>query len=179
MAAPTLSLRSRLLAGIGVVAIVLVVVSVLVTRTTNDQLLEQVDDRLTLFSPDGRGIDRLPPPVALPELDPDRDHPEPGDYRERISDVYEGYVDAEDLRPEGPFGDHTGFYTPVDDYPTFHLTGMSMRRDALYSTTIVGPPPIRTSLPPAAFRAASSASAGDASMKWKVVPPSISIDGRG
>ena len=35
-----------------------------------------------------------------------------------------------DLRPEGPFGDHTGFYTPVDDYPTFHLTGMSMRRDA-------------------------------------------------
>ena len=44
--------------------------------------------------------------------------------------VLEGYVDANDLRPEGPFGDHTGFYTPVDDYPTFHVTGMSMRRDA-------------------------------------------------
>lgn len=56
--------------------------------------------------------------------------------------VLEGYVDATDLRPEGPFGDHTGFYTPVDDYPTFHLTGMSMRRDAVYSTTIVGKPPM-------------------------------------
>ena len=52
--------------------------------------------------------------------------------------VLEGYVDAGDLRPEGPFGDHTGFYTPVDEYPTFHLTGMSMRRDAVYATTIVG-----------------------------------------
>ena len=56
--------------------------------------------------------------------------------------VLEGYVDATDLRPEGPFGDHTGFYTPVDDYPTFHLTGMSMRSDAVYATTIVGPPPM-------------------------------------
>lgn len=56
--------------------------------------------------------------------------------------VLEGYVDAGDLRPEGPFGDHTGFYTPVDDYPTFHLTGMSMRRDAVYATTIVGLPPM-------------------------------------
>ena len=56
--------------------------------------------------------------------------------------VLEGYVDAADLRPEGPFGDHTGFYTPVDDYPTFHLTGMSMRSDAIYATTIVGPPPM-------------------------------------
>ena len=56
--------------------------------------------------------------------------------------VLEGYVDASDLRPEGPFGDHTGFYTPVDDYPAFHLTGMSMRRDAIYATTIVGKPPM-------------------------------------
>ncbi len=56
--------------------------------------------------------------------------------------VLEGYVDATDLRPEGPFGDHTGFYTPVDGYPTFHLTGMSMRPDAIYSTTIVGKPPM-------------------------------------
>jgi 4-hydroxy-3-polyprenylbenzoate decarboxylase len=56
--------------------------------------------------------------------------------------VLEGYVDANDLRPEGPFGDHTGFYTPVDRYPTLHLTGMSMRRDALYATTIVGKPPM-------------------------------------
>lgn len=56
--------------------------------------------------------------------------------------VLEGYVDANDLRPEGPFGDHTGFYTPQDLYPTFHITGMSMRRDAVYSTTVVGPPPM-------------------------------------
>jgi 4-hydroxy-3-polyprenylbenzoate decarboxylase len=56
--------------------------------------------------------------------------------------VLEGYVDATDLRPEGPFGDHTGFYTPVDRYPTFHLTAMSMRRDAIYPTTIVGMPPM-------------------------------------
>lgn len=56
--------------------------------------------------------------------------------------VLEGYVDASDLRPEGPFGDHTGFYTPLDDYPTFHVTGMSMRRDAIYSTTVVGVPPM-------------------------------------
>lgn len=56
--------------------------------------------------------------------------------------VLEGYVDANDLRPEGPFGDHTGFYTPADDYPAFHLTGMSMRRDAVYATTIVGKPPM-------------------------------------
>jgi 4-hydroxy-3-polyprenylbenzoate decarboxylase len=56
--------------------------------------------------------------------------------------VLEGYVDATDLRPEGPFGDHTGFYTPVDDYPAFHLTGMSMRRDAIYATTVVGRPPM-------------------------------------
>jgi 4-hydroxy-3-polyprenylbenzoate decarboxylase len=56
--------------------------------------------------------------------------------------VLEGYVDASDLRPEGPFGDHTGFYTPVDSYPTFHLTAMSMRADAIYPTTIVGIPPM-------------------------------------
>ncbi|MSO43730.1 MAG: menaquinone biosynthesis decarboxylase [Thermoleophilia bacterium] len=56
--------------------------------------------------------------------------------------VLEGYVDAGDIRDEGPFGDHTGFYTPVDQYPAFHITGMTMRRDAIYSTTIVGMPPM-------------------------------------
>ena len=60
--------------------------------------------------------------------------------------VLEGYVDAGDLRPEGPFGDHTGFYTPVDDYPTFHLTGMSMRRGRrLRDDRSWGRPPWRTS----------------------------------
>ncbi|MFN8108921.1 MAG: menaquinone biosynthesis decarboxylase [Thermoleophilia bacterium] len=56
--------------------------------------------------------------------------------------VIEGYVDAADIRPEGPFGDHTGFYTPVDDYPTFHVTAISHRRDPIYATTIVGKPPM-------------------------------------
>jgi 4-hydroxy-3-polyprenylbenzoate decarboxylase len=56
--------------------------------------------------------------------------------------VLEGYVDATDIRDEGPFGDHTGFYTPVDQYPTFHVTAITMRRDAIYSTTIVGMPPM-------------------------------------
>jgi len=56
--------------------------------------------------------------------------------------VIEGYVDATDIRPEGPFGDHTGFYTPVDDYPAFHVTAISTRRDPVYATTIVGLPPM-------------------------------------
>lgn len=57
--------------------------------------------------------------------------------------VLEGYVDpAEELRLEGPFGDHTGFYSLVDYYPTFHVTAVTMRRDAVYPATIVGRPPM-------------------------------------
>jgi 4-hydroxy-3-polyprenylbenzoate decarboxylase len=56
--------------------------------------------------------------------------------------VLEGYVQPGELRPEGPFGDHTGFYTPVDDYPVFHLTAITHRRDAVYPATIVGIPPM-------------------------------------
>ena len=56
--------------------------------------------------------------------------------------VLEGYVDAHDIGAEGPFGDHTGFYTPVDQYPAFHVTALTMRRDAIYSTTVVGMPPM-------------------------------------
>lgn len=56
--------------------------------------------------------------------------------------VLEGYVDpSEPLRTEGPFGDHTGFYSLVEPYPVFHLQAMTMRRDPIYATTIVGPPP--------------------------------------
>jgi 4-hydroxy-3-polyprenylbenzoate decarboxylase len=55
--------------------------------------------------------------------------------------VLEGYVDPEELRLEGPFGDHTGFYSLPDSYPVFHLTGMSHRRDPIYQTIIVGRPP--------------------------------------
>jgi len=57
--------------------------------------------------------------------------------------VLEGYVDpAEPMRPEGPFGDHTGYYTPVVPYPVFHVTAITHRRDAIYPSTVVGPPPM-------------------------------------
>ena len=56
--------------------------------------------------------------------------------------VLEGYVQPGEARPEGPFGDHTGFYTAIEDYPVFHLTAITHRRDAVYPTTIVGVPPM-------------------------------------
>jgi 4-hydroxy-3-polyprenylbenzoate decarboxylase len=56
--------------------------------------------------------------------------------------VFEGYVQPGEMRPEGPFGDHTGFYTAVEDYPVFHLTAITHRRDAVYPATLVGPPPM-------------------------------------
>ena len=56
--------------------------------------------------------------------------------------VLEGYVDLEEpLRREGPFGDHTGYYSLADDYPTFHLTAITRRENPIYATTVVGPPP--------------------------------------
>ncbi len=56
--------------------------------------------------------------------------------------VLEGYVDtSEGLAIEGPFGDHTGFYSLTDLYPRFHLTAITHRRDAIYPATIVGIPP--------------------------------------
>ena len=56
--------------------------------------------------------------------------------------VLEGYVDIGELRREGPFGDHTGFYSLDDDYPVFHITCITQRKDPIYATTIVGPPPM-------------------------------------
>ncbi len=56
--------------------------------------------------------------------------------------VIEGYVDTnEDLAWEGPFGDHTGFYSLADWYPKFHVTCITHKKDAIYPTTIVGIPP--------------------------------------
>ncbi len=55
--------------------------------------------------------------------------------------VLEGYVDLAEMRTEGPFGDHTGFYSLEGEYPVFHVTCVTHRRDPLYLTTIVGPPP--------------------------------------
>ena len=57
--------------------------------------------------------------------------------------VLEGYVDpAEELTVEGPFGDHTGFYSLTDLYPKFHIEAITSRRDAIYPATIVGVPPM-------------------------------------
>ncbi len=57
--------------------------------------------------------------------------------------VIEGYVDpSEELILEGPFGDHTGFYSLADHYPKFHVTCITHRRDAIYPATIVGIPPM-------------------------------------
>ncbi|HEY2845185.1 MAG TPA: menaquinone biosynthesis decarboxylase [Bryobacteraceae bacterium] len=56
--------------------------------------------------------------------------------------VLEGYVELGELRREGPFGDHTGFYSLDDDYPVFHVTCVTHRKKPIYATTIVGPPPM-------------------------------------
>jgi 4-hydroxy-3-polyprenylbenzoate decarboxylase len=55
--------------------------------------------------------------------------------------VLEGYVHLNELRMEGPFGDHTGFYSLEGEYPVFHVTCVTHRKDPIYLTTIVGPPP--------------------------------------
>jgi 4-hydroxy-3-polyprenylbenzoate decarboxylase len=55
--------------------------------------------------------------------------------------VLEGYVDVKELRTEGPFGDHTGFYSLEGEYPVFHVTCVTHREKPIYLTTIVGPPP--------------------------------------
>jgi len=57
--------------------------------------------------------------------------------------VIEGYIDpSEPLRKEGPFGDHTGFYSLADDYPIFHVTCITRKKNPIYLTTIVGRPPM-------------------------------------
>ncbi len=56
--------------------------------------------------------------------------------------VLEGFVKLDELRTEGPFGDHTGFYTMEDEYPVFHITAITHRKDPIYAATIVGKPPM-------------------------------------
>jgi 4-hydroxy-3-polyprenylbenzoate decarboxylase len=60
----------------------------------------------------------------------------------RAEIVLEGYVELGEMRMEGPFGDHTGFYTLEDEYPVFHLTCITHRKDPIYAATIVGKPPM-------------------------------------
>ena len=55
--------------------------------------------------------------------------------------IIEGYVDQSELKVEGPFGDHTGFYSPAGLFPVFHVTAITHRKDPIYQTTIVGKPP--------------------------------------
>jgi 4-hydroxy-3-polyprenylbenzoate decarboxylase len=56
--------------------------------------------------------------------------------------VLEGYVEPGERRVEGPFGDHTGYYSPADEYPVFHLTCVTHRKDPVYPATVVGKPPM-------------------------------------
>jgi 4-hydroxy-3-polyprenylbenzoate decarboxylase len=56
--------------------------------------------------------------------------------------ILEGYVNLDELRTEGPFGDHTGFYSLDDTYPVFRVTCITHRKDPIYATTIVGKPPM-------------------------------------
>jgi 4-hydroxy-3-polyprenylbenzoate decarboxylase len=55
--------------------------------------------------------------------------------------VLEGYVEQGELAEEGPFGDHTGYYTAAEPFPIFHVTALTMRRDAIYASIVVGKPP--------------------------------------
>jgi 4-hydroxy-3-polyprenylbenzoate decarboxylase len=55
--------------------------------------------------------------------------------------VLEGYIEKDELTAEGPFGDHTGFYTAAEPFPVFHVTAVTMREDAIYPSIVVGKPP--------------------------------------
>jgi len=55
--------------------------------------------------------------------------------------VLEGYIDRDDVTDEGPFGDHTGYYTPAEPFPVFNVTALTMRRAAVYPSIVVGKPP--------------------------------------
>ncbi len=56
--------------------------------------------------------------------------------------VLEGYVKIDELKPEGPFGDHTGYYTPIEPYPVFHVECITHRENPIYHATVVGKPPM-------------------------------------
>jgi 4-hydroxy-3-polyprenylbenzoate decarboxylase len=59
----------------------------------------------------------------------------------RAEIVLEGYIEKDEVGEEGPFGDHTGYYTAAEPFPVFHVTAMTMRRDAVYPSIVVGKPP--------------------------------------
>jgi 4-hydroxy-3-polyprenylbenzoate decarboxylase len=83
------------------------------------------------------GFLRREPVVLAPAVTCDLEVPAEAEF------VVEGYIDpSEPLVTEGPFGDHTGFYSAADLYPAVHVTAITMRRDPIYATTIVGRPPM-------------------------------------
>jgi 4-hydroxy-3-polyprenylbenzoate decarboxylase len=59
----------------------------------------------------------------------------------RAEIVLEGYIEKDEVGEEGPFGDHTGYYTAAEPFPVFHVTAMTMRTDAIYPSIVVGKPP--------------------------------------
>ncbi|MEM3965031.1 MAG: menaquinone biosynthesis decarboxylase [Thermoplasmata archaeon] len=59
-------------------------------------------------------------------------------YPSNAEFVLEGYVDPDELRDEGPFGDHTGYYTPIEPYPVFHIKKIFHRKNPIYHATVVG-----------------------------------------
>ncbi len=83
------------------------------------------------------GFMRKEPVILAKALTCDLEVPAEADF------VIEGYIDpADELVVEGPFGDHTGFYSEADLYPLVHVTAITMRRSPVYATTIVGRPPM-------------------------------------
>jgi 4-hydroxy-3-polyprenylbenzoate decarboxylase len=116
--------------------------------------LARMDIAVAIGCRSGQYVLGHPAAAARPGRDDDRRLPaaEPGRNGEvpdldlevpaQAEIVLEGYVELGELRTEGPFGDHTGFYSLEDQYPVFHLTAITHREKPIYATTIVGPPPM-------------------------------------
>ncbi len=82
------------------------------------------------------GFIRNRPVTMAPCLTVDMEVPAEAEF------VLEGFVEPDELRREGPFGDHTGYYSLADDYPVFHVTAITHRRTPVYCATLVGRPPM-------------------------------------
>jgi len=82
------------------------------------------------------GFIRQSPVVLVKAVTVDIDVPAEAEF------ILEGYVDPAETRLEGPFGDHTGYYSAADLYPVFHLTAITRRKNPVYSATVVGRPPM-------------------------------------
>ncbi len=82
------------------------------------------------------GFIRQAPVIMVRGITVDIDVPAEAEF------ILEGYVDPEETRIEGPFGDHTGYYSEADLYPVFHLTAITHRKNPVYSATVVGRPPM-------------------------------------